>query len=115
MAKFFGNVGFVTTVERKEKDSVWVEEVIEKPYYGDTYKETHHNRSSSEQIIDDISLNNEISIIADSFAYQNTQHIRYVTYMGAKWSVTSVTGTYPRLILTIGGLYHGPEPKPAED
>lgn len=30
----------------------------------------------------------------------------YVTFMGAKWKISRVEVGYPRLILTIGGLYH---------
>ena len=49
---------------------------------------------------------NEISIVADPFARENFHRMRYVVFMGAKWKITKVEVGYPRLILTIGGLYH---------
>jgi len=55
---------------------------------------------------DDISISNQISIIADPFANNNFHAMKYVVFMGAKWKVSEVTVEYPRLILSIGGLYN---------
>jgi hypothetical protein len=33
--------------------------------------------------------------------------MRYVTYMGLKWRITNIDPQYPRLILTIGGVWNG--------
>ena len=32
--------------------------------------------------------------------------MRYVEFMGAKWKISSVEVQYPRLILTVGGVYN---------
>ena len=108
MAKFFGLIGYAQTVE--SEGSIWQETIIEKPYYGDTDRGGYKFTSSSDKENDDITVNNEISIVADTFAYQNSHLMRYVTYMGARWKITSVTLNYPRIRLTIGGVYNGPEP-----
>ena len=47
-----------------------------------------------------------LRIVADPFARENFHKMRYVTFMGAKWKISRVEVGYPRLILTIGGLYH---------
>lgn len=62
---------------------------------------------SGETLNDDINIANEISIVADPFARKNFHKMRYVAYMGAKWKISKVEVGYPRLILTIGGLYNG--------
>lgn len=104
MAKFYGNIGYIKTVEAEPGD--WVEQPIEKPAYGDLIRNTSRYQTSGE-INDDISISNNISIVADPFANENFQHMRYVVFMGAKWKITNVEVQYPRIILTLGGLYNG--------
>lgn len=62
---------------------------------------------SSDKVSDDITTSDEISVIADKFACKNFSNIRYVKYMGANWKVASVRLRYPRIILTLGGVYNG--------
>ena len=50
---------------------------------------------------DDINVANEISIVADPFAYQNFHSMRYVEFMGAKWKISKVEVLYPRTSLLI--------------
>ena len=57
------------------------------------------------EINNDITISNKISFITDPYARQNFQNIRYVTYMGSKWRVTNVNVEYPRLTLTLGGIW----------
>ena len=104
MAKFYGNVGYSETVE--VKPGIWKEQITERPYYGDLVKNTSRYQPS-DGVNDDININNNISIVADPYANENFQHMRYVVFMGAKWKITNVEVQYPRLILTIGGVYNG--------
>lgn len=104
MAKFYGNVGYIETVETEP--GCWEEQIIERPYYGDLIRNTSRYQSSG-GVNDDININNNISIIADPYANENFQHMRYVEFMGAKWKITNVEIQYPRIILTIGGVYNG--------
>ena len=104
MAKFCGNIGFVKTVETEP--GVWEEEVIERMYYGDLTNPISRFQSSG-GVNDDITISNQISIVADPFANNNFHSMRYVSFMGSKWKVTEVEVQYPRLILTLGGVYNG--------
>lgn len=104
MAKFFGVIGFAETVETKP--GVWKEQITEREYYGDVLQNTRRLQTSG-QVNDNIDISNRISILADPFAYQNFHSMRYIAFMGANWKVSSVDIQYPRLILTIGGLYNG--------
>ena len=103
MAKFYGKVGYIKTV--KTEPGVWEETAIEKNYYGDLVRNTSRYQNSG-GINDDIIVNNNISIVADPYASENFMHIRYVEFMDAKWRVTNVEVAFPRLILTLGGLYN---------
>ena len=106
MAKFYGQVGFVKTVEDPNRPGNWGnEEVIERDYYGDVDR-IIRRWESGDKVNDDISVNNEISILSDPFVTQNIPWIRYVVWNGTKWKVTSVDVGYPRLKLYIGGVYN---------
>lgn len=104
MAKFYGKVGY--GISKETAPGVWVDEIVERPYYGELVRNTR-KMQMSDKVIDDINIANEISILADPFARDNFQYIRYVEFMGVKWKVTTIDVQFPRLILSIGGLYNG--------
>ena len=104
MNKFYGKIGYAITIETTP--GVWVEQIVERSYYGDVIRNIRRLQSS-ENLNDDINVSNEISIVADAFANQNFHSMRYVEYMGTKWKVSSIEVKYPRLILSIGGVYNG--------
>lgn len=103
MAKWFGEIGFVVTTQTSP--GVWKEQAVKRNYYGDLLRNTRRLQTT-DKLNDDIDISNEISIVADPFAYENFHSIRYVEFMGAKWKVASVEVQHPRLILSIGGLYN---------
>lgn len=103
MNRFFGAVGYVETVETKP--SVWTKKVTEIPYRGDVQRNMRR-MTDGENVNEDISANHSISIVADAYAFDHFSAIRYVKWMGACWKVTNIEVQRPRLILTIGGLYH---------
>lgn len=104
MAKYYGKIGFAENVE--VRPGYWEEQITERPYYGDLIRNARRLQST-DQLNDDINIVNEISILADPYANQNFHAMRYIWFMGAKWKVSNVNVQYPRLILTIGGLYNG--------
>ena len=52
-------------------------------------------------------ISNDISILSVPYAVNNFHSMRYIEFMGAKWKVSDVEVQYPRLLLTLGGLYNG--------
>lgn len=104
MAKFYGKIGYAQTVETAP--GVYEEQIVERSYYGELVRNTRSLQSSG-QLNDNINVANEISIVADPFANENFHAIRYVEFMGAKWKTTNVEVRYPRLVLTLGGVYNG--------
>lgn len=104
MAKFYGPIGYAVTVETKP--GVWEEQITERYYIGDVIRNTRRLQST-DQVNDDVNISNEISILADPFANGNFHAMRYVGFLGAKWKITSVEVQYPRLLLTLGGVYNG--------
>ena len=104
MAKFYGVIGFAETTETSP--SVWMEQIIERSYYGDLVRNTRRLESSGNEN-DNINIANQISIVADPYANQNFHTMRYVEFMGTKWKISNVEVQYPRLVLTVGGVYNG--------
>lgn len=104
MAKFFGKIGYAETVETAP--GVWREQITVREYYGDVTRNMRRYESAG-QVNDNINISNTISIVADPFAYDNFHAMRYIEYLGVKWKVSSVEVQYPRLLLTIGGVYNG--------
>lgn len=106
MAKWFGKVGYADSQETQP--GVWQDNITEREYYGDTVRNIR-KLENQQKINDDIAVAVDISIVADPFAYNNFHKIKYVEYMGSLWKVSSVDPQYPRLVLSLGGLYNGEE------
>lgn len=104
MAKWYGNIGFNKTVETEP--GIWEETIVEHPYYGDLVKNISRFQQSG-GVNDNIVVSNSISVVADPYANENFQHMKYVEFMGAKWNITNVEVQYPRIILSLGGVYNG--------
>lgn len=111
MAKWYGNIGFNKTVETEP--GVWEEQIVEYPYFGDLTRNTSRFQSSG-GVNDDISISNNISIIANPYANENFHHMRYAEFMGAKWKITNIDVQYPRIILSLGGVYNGEPTRSSE-
>lgn len=102
--KFYGMVGFWIQ-DYEAKPGVFVPAFVEKPYSGDVNWNNRHFQASEDQN-DTIRLNNQISILCDLYSHANFSSIRYVIWNNVKWRVTNVEVNYPRLTLTIGGVYN---------
>lgn len=105
MAKWFGTIGYAAgTVETRP--GIFEEKIEERDYFGDVIRNTRRLQSAN-QVNDNLNISNEISIVSDPFANENFHKMRYVTFMNEKWKISNVEVQYPRLILTIGGVYNG--------
>lgn len=106
MARFFGKVGYGNTVNKG--GGVHDVVITERPYQGDVIRPSRRY-SDDDKVNSDMSVGNAISIVADGYANNHFFAIRYVDWRGALWEVTNVDVESPRLILRLGGVYHGPK------
>lgn len=109
MGRFYGPIGFSIQVETVP--GVWAEQITERNYSGDEIKAASKLRNG-ENLNDNPTVDNRLSIVADAFALEKFQSIRYVKWMGGLWKLSSVELQRPRLLLTIGEVYNGPTPSP---
>ena len=103
MAKYFGSIGYAETVETSP--GIVKEVITERNYYGDILR-NDRRLEDNDKVNSDINTTNRISIVSDPYAVENFWKIRYATFMGNKWKVKTVDVEFPRLILTLGGLYN---------
>lgn len=105
MAKYYGKIGYIKTEETSP--GVWSEIINEKEHFGDVLRNGRQLQLPSENIIDNINVNNSISIVANPYISRNYPYIRYLWWNGVPWNVTDITIDYPRYTLNLGGVYNG--------
>lgn len=105
--KYHGKIGFVTFQEKTP--GVDVEVAVEREYFGDIIRNTKR-WDTAQQVDPNMQINNQISIIIDPYLKENLFTIRYASWMGSLWNISSVDVQYPRMILSLGGVYNGPTP-----
>lgn len=106
--RFAGAVGYVTPQETVP--GVWTDVVTEVTYYGDVIRQSRRLDPPSQVppvVSNDISLENQFSILADEAAYANFKQMRYIVWEGVHWTISNVEVRRPRLILTVGGIWNG--------
>lgn len=106
MARFYGVVGYGHSVEKPDRPGVWVMQMIERSYKGDV-KRIARTLRDGEHLHGDISISNEIEILADAYAFDNFLAIKYIKWSGQLWTVAEVSVERPRLLLRLGGVYNG--------
>lgn len=104
MAKWFGTICFVETVETTP--GVWTEQITKREYYGDLIRNSRRLQTS-DKVNDDINITNELSIVADPYAMNHFHSIRSAELYGTEWKITNVEVRYPRLTLSLGGVWNG--------
>lgn len=107
MAKFYGEIGYGESVE--SAPGVWKDVVVEKPHYGDVLRNAR-TLVEGDKVNNDLSVGNSISIVADAYANEHFYAMKYIKWAGTRWIVSNVDVQSPRLILRLGGVYHGPTP-----
>lgn len=107
MAKFYGKLGFIGETT-ETSPGIWEEVIQTRPYYGDVVRNVRRTDDGS-KVNATVSVANQLSVVADAFAYDHVYAIRYVEWGGTLWEITSVEVERPRLVLTLGGVYTGDE------
>ena len=104
MAKFYGQLGFVTTVETSP--GIWEEQEVVRSVYGVVNRNQRRWQTNQDRN-DDILVSNEISILANDFILENLGAMKWVEWMNSKWKINSIELEHPRVKITIGGVWNG--------
>lgn len=106
MGRFCGEIGFGDTAE--VAPGIWKDVILEKQFKGDVLRNSIRF-SEGESVNDDPSMTNSLSVVASGYALSHIKNIRYVRFNGELWTIDSIEVKRPRLIMTLGGVYNGPE------
>ena len=103
MSRWYGKIGF--SIQEETSPGIWNEVIEEKNYYGDL---TNRSRrwQQGQDLIDDVTITNELTITTDPYIIENLTNIKYVVIMGIKWKISNITLSAPRLTLSLGGIYN---------
>lgn len=104
MPKFYEEIGYATLTETSP--GVWEDVIVKKKHYGEVVRNIKRDQQG-DKVNSDLVVNNLLSIVADAYASQNFFKMRYITFMGVKWKITSVDVQRPRIVITIGEVYNG--------
>lgn len=108
--RFYGKVGYGENVESPPGSGVWKDVITEIEYFGDIVRNSRQ-MLDGQKVIDDLTVNNSISIVADAYANEHVFAMRYAEWQGILWKVADVEVQQgPRLLLRLGGVYRGPTP-----
>lgn len=108
MAKFYGEIGYGESVE--SAPDVFRDVITERKVYGDVLRNAR-TLVEGDKVNNDLSVSNSISIVADAYANEHFYAMKYIRWAGTLWIVSNIdASTPPRLILRLGGVYHGPTP-----
>ena len=104
--KWYGIIAFHE--EYEESRGNWVPRLEKKNFMGDVLRPSWREQQG-DKINADLQISNKLSVIADPFIQNNFHKIAYVTFGGAKWTVSSVEQDpdRPRLTLSLGPIYKG--------
>lgn len=102
MAKYFGKIGF--SVQRETSPGVWTDVIEERPYYGDILSNSRRF-DVRDEINPNFTLNNVFSVVTDTYFHEHFPAMRYLTYLGTKFEITSVDLDRPRATISVGGVY----------
>lgn len=104
--KYYGLIGYAQFVETAP--GVQEEQITERTYCGDVIRRSSRTQNGN-GLNDNLDVSNVMSIVADPYALEHLGYMRYITWMNSKWKISSVEYVYPRLNVTIGGVYNGAE------
>lgn len=105
--KFSGVIGFWEK-DIQTKPGVYKSKIVEKTYVGDVLANSRRFQTAENQQNENLRITNRLSIISDLYMQKNWSSIKYVTWNGVNWNVSSVdVSSYPRVILELGGVYNG--------
>jgi hypothetical protein len=104
MSKFAGLVGYVT--QEESAPGVWTQVDKTSKMKGDIIRQSSSSQNG-DKINSDVALSHRVSLLGDSYAFNNYFAIKWIQIDGRKWQVTSVELQRPRIILTVGGLWNG--------
>lgn len=106
--KFSGEAGFRLKDVEVEPD-VYEPQLVSKIIKGDVVQNRYGRQNGDKSTIDNITITNQLSIVANQFLMKHISNLVYVKFQGVKWKVISYNIKAPRIFVDLGGVYNEQE------
>lgn len=105
--RYSGKIGYAVPTETAP--GVWEDVITEVAALGDVVQRTEV-LEGTDSVIPSYRTTTSISVPSGGVLKERYNDLRYVTYMGKNWTISSAVLQPPRLIIYIGEVYNGPTP-----
>lgn len=105
--RYSGKFGFAESTETAP--GVMEDVITERDYIGDVVQRTE-TLSVNDSVLPQYRTTTSVSVLSDGVLAETYKNLRYISYMGSNWSVSSAVFQFPRLVVYIGDIYNGPLP-----
>lgn len=95
--------------QRKIRPGVHDDVIIEKRFRGDVVRVPSSGPDEGQKVNDNLRVGVTLSVVAGAYHSTHVHAMRYISWQGQLWKVSNVDVAFPRLIIRLGGLYHGPK------
>lgn len=106
--RYSGKLGLVEQLE--VRPGIWEEVVTEVPVLG-TVRQRTEVLNGEGSVLPEYGTTTSISVPARGVGPQDNSMIRYITYKGLRWQITTIVDEPPRIVCYIGEMYRGPTPE----
>ena len=106
--KFSGEAGFRLKDVEVEPD-VFEPQLVTKIIKGNVVQNRYGRQNGDKSTIDNITITNQLSIVANQFLMKHIANLLYVKFQGVKWKVVSYNIKAPRIFVELGGVYNEQE------
>ena len=103
-----GKLGYAESLE--VRPGIWEDVITEHEFLGEVVQRTEAF-SLADSVLPQYRTTTSVSVLSGGVDKENYSNLRYVTYMGNSWSISSVVLQPPRMIMYIGEVYNGPFPE----
>lgn len=106
--KYFGKFGY-STGQTEVSPGVMEDVIVERDYIGDVVQVTEALDVAG-SVLPVYRTTTSVSVISDGVLAESYADLRYISYRGQLWTVSSVVDEWPRLVIYMGEVYNGPTP-----
>lgn len=105
--RYSGKLGIAQQTE--VRPGIWEEAITEVDVLGKVQNRTEV-LDGADAVLPRYRTTTSISVPARGVGPQDDSNIRYITYKGTRWQISSIVDDYPDIVIYIGEVYNGPEP-----
>lgn len=106
--RYSGKIGYA--VQTEKAPGIWEDVITERDKLGEVIQRTEA-LDSGDSVLPQYRTTTSVSVLSDGVLAENYENLRYVTYMGKRWTIASAVMQGVRLVLYIGEVYNGPTPE----